>query len=70
MIRFTQLNTCLQSLEKRECLSLALQMSVDSSLLAELRQDHHVAALEADLKELATTVERMSLSCVQRLHKA
>jgi len=36
-------------------------MSSDSSLLADLRQDRHVAELEAELKKLATTVEQMLL---------
>ena len=39
-------------------------MSVNKSLLANLRQGRLVAELEAQLKKLATTVERMPLGSV------
>ena len=39
-------------------------MSVNRSLLTNLRQGRHVAELEAQLKKLATTFERMSLGSV------
>ena len=49
-----------------DCARIAEQTLInDSSLLAELRQDRHVAELEEELRKLSSTVERMAVGAVQ-----